>query len=128
LFGQFKNKYLNLDIIRQDIFSSMQNLDSIGTQIRKLREEAEMPLRKLAALLDIDQSTLSKIERDERRANTQLIDQIAKIFKTDKEKLLIAFYSDVVAYEIQMEKAFSEILQVAEAKIEYQRTIKKNAK
>ena len=42
----------------------MQNLDSIGTQMRKLREEAEMPLRKLAALLDIDQSTLSKIERD----------------------------------------------------------------
>lgn len=106
----------------------MQNLDSIGTQIRKLREEAEMPLRKLAALLDIDQSTLSKIERDERRANTQMIDQIAKIFKADKEKLLIAFYSDVVAYEIQEEKAFSEILQVAEAKIEYQRTIKKNAK
>jgi transcriptional regulator with XRE-family HTH domain len=106
----------------------MQNLDSIGAQIRKLREEAEMPLRKLAALLDIDQSTLSKIERDERRANTQMIEQIAKIFKADKEKLLIAFYSDVVAYEIQEEKAFSEILQVAEAKIEYQRTIKKNAK
>jgi transcriptional regulator with XRE-family HTH domain len=106
----------------------MQNLDSIGSQIRKLRENAEMPLRKLAALLDIDQSTLSKIERDERRANTQIIDQIAKIFKTDKEKLLIAFYSDVVAYEIYEEKAFSEILQVAEAKIEYQRTFKKNSK
>ncbi|MCF8364145.1 MAG: helix-turn-helix domain-containing protein [Bacteroidales bacterium] len=106
----------------------MQNLDSIGTQIRKLREETEMPLRKLAALLDIDQSTLSKIERDERRANTQIIDQIAKIFKADKEMLLIAFYSDVVAYEIREEKTFSEILQVAEAKIEYQRTIKKNVK
>lgn len=106
----------------------MQNLDSIGTQIRKLREEAEMPLRKLAALLDIDQSTLSKIERDERRANTQMIEQIAKIFKTDKEKLLIAFYSDVVVYEIQKENSFSEILQVAEAKIEYKRTSKKEAK
>lgn len=106
----------------------MQNLDSIGTQIRKLREEAEMPLRKLAAFLDIDQSTLSKIERDERRANTQMIEQIAKIFKTDKEKLLIAFYSDVVVYEIQKESSFSEILQVAEAKIEYQRTSKKQAK
>jgi len=106
----------------------MQNLDSIGTQIRKLREEADMPLRKLAALLDIDQSTLSKIERDERRANTQIIVEIAKIFKTDKEKLLIAFYSDVVAYEIKDENSFSEILQVAEAKIEYQRTTKKKAK
>jgi transcriptional regulator with XRE-family HTH domain len=109
-------------------YISMQNLDSIGTQIRKLREEAEMPLRKLSALLDIDQSTLSKIERDERRANTQMIEQIAKIFKADKEQLLVAFYSDVVMYEIKEEKAFSEILQVAEAKIEYQRTSKKKAK
>src|SRR5690554_1259031 len=106
----------------------MQNLDSIGTQIRKLREDAEMPLRKLATLLDIDQSTLSKIERDERRANTQMIEQIAKIFKADKEQLLVAFYSDVVVYEIQEEKAFSKILQVAEAKIEYQRTSKKKTK
>ncbi len=106
----------------------MQNLDSIGTQIRKLREEAEIPLRKLAALLDIDQSTLSKIERDERRANSQMIEQIAKIFKTDKEKLLIAFYSDLVVYEIQKESSFSKILQLAEAKIEYQRTSKKEAK
>jgi transcriptional regulator with XRE-family HTH domain len=109
-------------------YFSMQNLDSVGTQIRKLREAAEMPLRKLAASLDIDQSTLSKIERDERRANTQIIEQIAKIFKADKEKLLVAFYSDVVMYVIQEQSSFSEILHVAEAKIEYQRTSKKKTK
>ena len=103
----------------------MQNLDSIGKQIRKLREEADMPLRKLAAMLDIDQSTLSKIERDERKANAQIIEQIASIFKSDKEKLLISFYSDLVAYEIKEKKYFSEILQVAEAKIEYQKNSKK---
>jgi transcriptional regulator with XRE-family HTH domain len=106
----------------------MQNLDTIGTQIRKLREEAGIPLRKLAALLDIDQSTLSKIERDERRAKEQIIKQISKIFNADQRKLLIAFYSDVVACEIQEESSFSEILHVAEAKIEFQRTSKKKAK
>lgn len=106
----------------------MHNVETFGTQLRKLREEANMPLRKLAALLDIDQSTLSKIERNERRANVKMIEEIAKIFKTDKEELLVAFYSDVVAYEIQEEKAFSEILQVAEAKIEYQRTQTKKIK
>ncbi|WP_435354018.1 helix-turn-helix domain-containing protein [Emticicia sp. SJ17W-69] len=102
----------------------MKNLDTIGTQIRQLREENEMPLRKLAALLDIDQSTLSKIERDERKPNAQIIEQIAKIFMKDKEMLLVAFYSDIVAYEIQEENLFSEILQVAEAKIQYQRNKK----
>ena len=35
--------------------------ENIGDYIRQLREQAEMPLRKLAALLDIDQSTLSKL-------------------------------------------------------------------
>lgn len=99
----------------------MQNLDSIGTQIRNLREASDMPLRKLAAMLDIDQSTLSKIERDERKPNAQMIEQIAKIFKVDKKILFVTFYSDIVAYEIKEEKFFSEILQVAEAKIEYQR-------
>jgi transcriptional regulator with XRE-family HTH domain len=106
----------------------MQNLDSIGTQIRQLREKAEMPLRKLASLLDLDQSTLSKIERDERKPNILIIEQIAKIFGVEKSTLLVAYYSDVVAYEIQDESSFSEILQVAEAKIEYQRTNPKKTK
>jgi len=106
----------------------MQNLDSIGTQIRQLREKAEMPLRKLASLLDLDQSTLSKIERDERKPNVLIIEQIAKIFSVEKSRLLVAYYSDVVAYEIQEESSFSEILQVAEAKIEYKRTNQKKVK
>ncbi len=106
----------------------MQSLDSIGTEIRNLREAAEMPLRKLAALLDIDQSTLSKIERDERKPNTIIIEKIAKIFKADKTALLVTFYSDIVAYEIQTENSFSEILQTAEAKIEYKRNKAKKLK
>jgi transcriptional regulator with XRE-family HTH domain len=106
----------------------MKNLESVGTEIRKLREASDMPLRKLAALLDIDQSTLSKIERDERKPNAIMIDEISKIFKTDKKELLISFYSDLVCCEIKEEKSFSEILQVAEAKIQYQRTKTKKVK
>lgn len=103
----------------------MSKLESVGTQIRELREEAQMPLRKLAALLDIDQSTLSKIERNERKPNVKLVKKVARIFKIDKEKLLISFYSDIVAYEIQDVIAFSEILEIAEAKVEYYQSSKK---
>jgi len=102
----------------------MKNLDSIGEQIRKLREKAEMPLRKLASLLEIDQSTLSKIERGERKANIQIIEQIAQIFSLDKKELLVNFYSDIVSYEIGDENTYSEILKVTEAKIEYKRALK----
>ncbi len=51
-------------------------MNTIGEIIRKLREEKEMPLCKLAVLLDIDQSTLSKIERNERNANEEIITKI----------------------------------------------------
>jgi len=103
----------------------MKTIISLGTQIRNLREKEEMPLRKLAALLEIDQSTLSKIERDERKANLQIIEQISKIFNVDEKTLLINFYSDIVSYEIEEEKDYSEILKVAEAKIQYKRSQKK---
>lgn len=102
----------------------MQNLDSIGNQIRKLREEADMPLRKLAALLDIDQSTLSKIERDERKINPELLDKVSDIFNIKIEDLKIAYYSDAVAYQISDIESFSKILRVAEKKVEYIRQSK----
>ena len=42
---------------------------TFGDYIRKRREEIELPLRKVAAHLDIDTSTLSKVERGERPAS-----------------------------------------------------------
>ena len=46
---------------------------SFGEFIRILREDANLPLRKVAFELDIDTSTLSKIEKNERNANEQII-------------------------------------------------------
>jgi len=37
--------------------------ETFGEYIRRLREEMNLPLRKVAAQLDVDTSTLSKIER-----------------------------------------------------------------
>jgi HTH-type transcriptional regulator, competence development regulator len=102
----------------------MNSIYTIGHQIRTLREKAEMPLRKLASLLDIDQSTLSKIERDERKANLKMIEDLAKIFNIDRNALLVNYYSDIVSYQIEEETNYAEILKIAEAKIEYKRSIK----
>lgn len=98
---------------------SMQKIETFGEMLRKLREDNEMPLRKLAALLDIDQSTLSKIERNERSANADLIDKIAKIFKANKKNLQVAYLSDQIAYKIINEDYGVEALQVAEDKVSY---------
>jgi len=92
---------------------------SIGKQIRKLRESQGLPLRKVAAELDIDQSILSKIERGERNASKEQIIQIAKIFNVNEKELLINYLSDRVLYDLKDEDLAKEVLKVAEKKIEY---------
>lgn len=87
--------------------------------IRKLREEHKLPLRKVAAVLDIDPSTLSKIERDERSANKDMISKLAELFTVNSNNLSIAFLSDKVVNELISENCSNEILRVAEEKIEY---------
>jgi transcriptional regulator with XRE-family HTH domain len=104
---------------------SKSEIKTFGETLRKLREENSMPLRKLAALLDLDQSTLSKIERNERRANAELINKLSDIFKIDKKSLQISFLSDKVAYELLEEENPRDILEVAEQKISYLKLSKK---
>lgn len=92
---------------------------SIGEQIRKLRENEGLPLRKVAAELDIDQSILSKIERGERKASKDQIIQIARIFNVEEKVLLINYLSDRVLYDLKDEDFASDALKVAEMKIKY---------
>lgn len=93
-------------------------MTSFGEQIRTLREEKELPLRKVAAFLDIDPSLLGKIERNERQPRKELIKQIAFFFKIDEKYLIRQFISDQIAYKI-VEEDDMEILKVAEKKIMY---------
>ena len=94
-------------------------MQSIGNTLRKLREEKQLPLRKVAAMLDIDTSLLSKIERNERRANREQVIALAKIYEVKESQLLVEYFSDIVAYEISDEESTKQILQVAEEKIKY---------
>lgn len=94
-------------------------METFGEYIRKLREEEGMPLRKLAAALDIDQSTLSKIERNDRRPTKDMVARLAKTFKLDKKQLMIRFLSDRITYELADEDVGLEALKVAEQTMEY---------
>jgi len=94
---------------------------SFGEYIRKLREENKLPLRKVAASLDIDPSTLSKIERGERSASKEMLPHLSNIFGIDAVQLGIILLSDRIAYDLVNEEAASDILKVAEQKIKYLR-------
>lgn len=93
--------------------------ESFGKHIRNLREESGLPLRKVAALLDIDPSTLSKIERGERSANKEMLPILADLFKEKEEMLGLILLSDKVAYVLMEEDNPNRILKVAEEKIKY---------
>ena len=136
IFCQLTDKTVNkkmkqIDSNKNYFFTFGQNLpkqnmsktDNItfGEYIRTLRENANLPLRKVAAELDIDTSTLSKIEKNERNANEQIIDGISRIFHIDKSELKVRYLSDKITYQLQDEENGLEILKVAEARIKYQK-------
>lgn len=90
---------------------------TFGEHIKKQREKQGLPIRKVAAFVDIDPSTLSKIERGERSASKELIPQIAKLFKEDEETLNMILLSDKIAYDLMDEANPGTILQIVLKKI-----------
>lgn len=94
-------------------------IKSFGNTIRELRKSKELPLRKVAAYLDIDQAILSKIERGKYKATREQVVKLAKYFDMDKEYLLVAWLSDKIVYELEDEKIALKALKVAEEKIGY---------
>lgn len=94
-----------------------------GDYIRELREEKNLPLRKVAAFLDIDTSVLSKIERGERQATKENVIKIAEFFSLDEVQLLNDYFGENIAKLVYQENNISDILKVAEEKIEYIKNI-----
>jgi transcriptional regulator with XRE-family HTH domain len=100
-------------------------MDNLGETIRKLREEKELPLRTVAAFIDIDQAILSKIERGQRNATREQVVKLAEYFKIKESDLLVSWLSDKLVYEVADEQVALKALQVAEEKVKYHKTKKK---
>lgn len=98
---------------------SKKKLTTFGETIKRLREEQNLPQRKVAAHLDIDTSLLAKYERNVRQPSKELIIKIATLFKVDSEQLISEALTDKIAYQIIEEEADSKLLRVAENKVEY---------
>ncbi len=94
-------------------------MKEFGKIIRELREKKGYPLRKVAAFLDIDQAILSKVERGQRKISKEQVVKLAEFFHYDEKKLLIAYLSDRIVYEVKNEDYASEAIKVAEEKIGY---------
>ncbi|VXD19610.1 helix-turn-helix domain-containing protein [Marinoscillum sp. 108] len=100
--------------------------ETIGEYIHKLRIESGMTLTKLAAALDIDQSTLSKIENGKRNIPRFILPKLAETFKLDIKRLEKEFFSEMVAEIIYSQEEPQEVLKLAEEKAKYFKTKKEH--
>lgn len=58
----------------------MNNSNSIGNNIRKFREQHKMTQKQLSMKLSVDDSTISKYERDEVSVPPAIITDLCKVF------------------------------------------------
>ena len=105
--------------------TDVMSTETIGEKLRHIREVKELPLRKVAALLDIDVAILSKMERGERKITKEIVLKLADIYDYNPDELLVSFLSDKILYEIQDEDLGIKALKVAEERAKYIKANKK---
>jgi transcriptional regulator with XRE-family HTH domain len=87
-------------------------------RIKQLREERQLPQRKLATTLDIDTATYCKIEKGERRVKAEQVVIIADLLNTDKDELFALWLADqVVAVVDDKQKIADKALKIAKQNI-----------
>lgn len=94
------------------------NSETFGERIRRLRVAKKMSLRELASALNYDQSSLSKIERNELTAPEMLIRRLANKLGEDYKELLIQYQSERVYYWLKEADYAIESLDLAKRRLE----------
>ena len=93
-----------------------------GNKVRELREKQGLVLRQLAAALEIDTATMSKIELGDRQARKDQVTQLAEILSADTEYLYTLWLASKVYEVIEGEDMAIEALKVAEEEVQYQKS------
>ena len=87
-------------------------------RIKQLREEHQIPQRKLAAVLDIDTATYCKYEKGERRPKREQVVTIAELLQADEKELLSLWLADQVTAVVKDEKEIADkVLDIAKQSI-----------
>lgn len=85
----------------------------LGIRLRELRENQGLLLREVAAYLGMDTAMLSKMEREERKAQREHVIKLAKYFKVDQKSLLVLWLSDKINEIIEEEQVAKEALELS---------------
>jgi len=94
-------------------------MKTLGDTLKNAREKKDLILRKVADKVCIDQSLISKFEKNERKPTMEQIVRLANFYGILENDLIINWYSEKIADELKYTHSTSEILKVAEEKINY---------
>lgn len=94
-------------------------MNTLGKILKSARQDRKLVLRKVASAVDIDQSLISKFEKDDRKPTREQLSRLAEFYQISESKLIINWYSDKIAEELRYADLSSEILKVAEKKIQF---------
>lgn len=95
--------------------------ETFGELIRRLRLKNKLALREVAGKIDFDQSTLSKIERNDMIAPQRIIKPLADFLQYDYRKLQIKYLSDKLFHELKSVDFPIEALDIAKKRLERER-------
>ena len=98
---------------------------TFGEYIRILRTENELTLTQLAAKLNLDSANLSKLENGKREFDEKRLPILAEIFKINLTELQNEYVTDQIGKHIYETNCTKQLLEVAEEKAEYRRTLNK---
>jgi len=98
----------------------LSQFNSFGKAIRQFRNEQKLPLRTVAAYLDIDQAILSKIESGHKKAPRALVSKLARYYHQTEDELIALWLSDQILYIVGQESLGSQALVLAEEQLAYQ--------
>ena len=84
---------------------------SFGSYLKQIREQKKIPQRKVAHRLDIDTSTLSKMELGERQINVSMIEGLADALGLDYKDLQIKFISEKIINDFSGQPFIKDALQ-----------------
>lgn len=84
---------------------------SFGGYIKQVREYKNIPQRIVAHRLDIDTSTLSKIELGERQITISMIEGLAEVLDLDFKELQIKYISEKIMEDYAGQPFLNEALQ-----------------
>jgi len=94
-------------------------MKSIGETLRALRENRNLLLREVGAVLSLDPTILSKIERDERLPTKEQVEALSNFYSDKKNDVILAWLSDKLVYQVEGEELGLKAIKVAEEKIKY---------